>query len=106
MIAGESRGVTGDCKVEGQVSNRKPFITPSFCYSGIDLTDEIKTPTFLAIFVTDSAHKNLDPAHHFSGVNSIVPRAIGIALCAVIGRHYCTPLLGVRRVIRRRQTRR
>ena len=35
------------------------FIGNLVGYSGIDLTDEIKTPTFLAIFVTDSAHKIL-----------------------------------------------
>ena len=59
VISGKGRGTTGEGEVESEVSDGKRTPTPSFCYSGIDLTDEIKTPTFLAIFVTDSAHKIL-----------------------------------------------
>ena len=35
MIAGKGRGKTGNGEVESKVSNRKPFITPSFCYRGV-----------------------------------------------------------------------
>ena len=37
MIASESRGTTGEGKVEGQVSWGKYPPTPSFCYGGVIL---------------------------------------------------------------------
>ena len=36
MVAGEGRGTTGECEVEGEIRMGKCTPTPSFCYGGIN----------------------------------------------------------------------
>ena len=54
-----NRGKKKDLRKQNDTNSEFEHSSKPVSYSGIDLTDEIKTPTFLAIFVTDSAHKIL-----------------------------------------------